>query len=61
MSIYLQVEPYCEECPDFIARKDTIAIQSVDGEYQHYDTRITCENRSRCGAIYERLRKEIEK
>ena len=68
MSIKLDVDPWCQNCPDFEANVE----RKKESYYCHYendrktvsqylaDTTITCVNRDRCYAIKHYFEKEKE-
>lgn len=53
--IKLVTESYCENCPDFEATVDKLELHSIPQDM--HDTLITCANRDRCAAMYERLKR----
>lgn len=55
--IKLQVEKYCQECPDFKAKVSIENISFVNmTPYVCGDTVVSCKYAQRCKNIYERIR-----
>mgnify|MGYP003315059023 CR=1 FL=1 len=57
MSIKLQVEPYCQNCPNFEAVVEKYDFNGCDTTYL-YDTTIACENAAQCQRMMEYLRNQ---
>lgn len=49
--IYLDVEPYCKDCPNF---EPDITKNSIRGAFT-CDTRIRCEHQRKCECMYAHL------
>lgn len=62
MAIRLEVEPYCQDCPEF-----EVDVQSPTSYYSNHelymrtgDTVIRCKNKAVCNRIKEHLEKNME-
>lgn len=53
MSIELEVEDYCQNCPDFEAQTTTLATLG-----RIYDTTITCKRKRRCAGLVRYLKEQ---
>lgn len=51
--INLQVEKYCEHCPEFEVKQETLNF--VYGDCTHY---LTCEHADKCRNLYQHFGKE---
>lgn len=67
--IELNVESYCQNCPEFepyVTKDDEVRTYAdpVDfgavKEIHFCDTRIYCKHRGRCASIYNRAREEMK-
>lgn len=52
--IILEVEPYCQKCPDFEPTVDRYCY----ADNAVYSQIVQCENRERCRNIYETMKGE---
>lgn len=64
--INLDIERYCENCPDFEPNvdKETLRVEDFGSYYPEpfrHETVITCKYRDRCHEIYERAKDECKK
>ena len=57
MSIKLQVEEYCQNCPNFEATVEKFDFNAGGTTYL-YDTVIKCSNAEQCGHMMEFLRNQ---
>lgn len=55
--IRLNVEEYCQECPEFMPWPVRSEYGYANEEYSHCDTTIVCEHRARCAIICQQIRK----
>lgn len=56
--ITLDIELYCNNCPDFEPDVDIPCLHSSYGDKQIYNTFIRCKNRNKCKTIYDYLKGE---
>lgn len=54
--IQLELEDYCQECPDFEAEIRKIKYESSFG-YEVCDTTVCCENAVRCAVIKKYIKR----
>ena len=59
MSIKLQVEEYCQNCPDFEARIEKTELNGFGGAILT-ETIITCKDARRCQRIAEHLKSQSD-
>lgn len=57
MSIKLQVEPYCSNCPNFAVEVEKTALNGFDDVLYH-ETTIKCRNAAQCQRMMEFLKKQ---
>lgn len=55
--IRLNVEDYCQECPEFKPWPVRSTHGYINEEYSPCDTTIVCEHRARCSIICQQIRK----
>lgn len=55
--IKLQVESYCQDCPDFKPSKSTITYHG-DDKVVKCDTIVECEHKDRCAAVAKFLQEK---
>ena len=60
MSLELNVEKYCNDCPDFEAKVDKINIETDDSFYKCFSV-ISCKNREKCHHIAEYIERYFKK
>ena len=62
MAIRLEVEPYCQDCPEFEADIQSPVRYYADFELYEKtgDTVIRCKNKAVCNRIKEHLEKNME-
>lgn len=57
--IYLEVQDYCQNCPDFEADVCKVTTESMNFEEHDFsDTKISCTKRKRCAGLVRYLTKE---
>ena len=54
--IRLNVEDYCQECPEFKPWPVRSTHGYINEEYSPCDTTIVCEHRARCAIICQQIR-----
>lgn len=61
--IRLEVEEYCENCPEFTpeVEKPTVLYANCEVYEVYGDTIIRCECRNRCRRIFDHIKKEKNK
>jgi hypothetical protein len=60
--ITLEVEDYCQNCPDFeayVAKSHAVAIGRGMNEEQTNETVITCEHRHRCENLMNQIMRRL--
>ena len=57
--IKLDIDDYCQSCPDFIADVEKFEYGSLN-EAKSVNTTIRCMNRDRCRNLVRRLKEESE-
>lgn len=58
--IKLEVEEYCDDCPEFDARVEKAVL--FDGYSKEYrNTNITCEHKDKCKRLKDMIEKEAKK
>lgn len=55
MSIHLEIEPYCDDCPHFEAETETSVLYSMDLYDDFVCTKITCVNADKCRMLMKHL------
>lgn len=58
--IKLEIEPYCHECPNFVASVKEVVARNF-GEPDTYYRKIVCENSRICAGIARYLKSVMEK
>lgn len=60
--ITLDVEEYCQECPEFEAEVESIKYPDYMGGHRigFCDTVIRCEHRDKCHQLYKHIKKNEE-
>ena len=51
--IKINVEKYCENCPDFKVEQDTSCAESIDGEIRFTTHILTCVHKNACAQIFK--------
>ena len=59
--IKLELEPYCQNCPNFEPRVEVHTIECGFGDLVRYDTFIKCENAHKCKNMMRYLQMEEKK
>ena len=59
--IKLDVQPYCDVCPDFTPDVDSPVRYYSDHEIRSSDTIVRCKYRRRCEAMVRYLQKQMGK
>ena len=59
--IKLELEPYCQNCPNFEPDTEILTIQDYDSDPIRYDTFIKCENANKCKNMMRYLQNEVKK
>lgn len=59
--ITLELEPYCENCPNFEPATEIFTINSGFGDLIRYDTFVKCENANKCKNMMRYLQMEGKK
>lgn len=59
MSINLQVELYCQNCPNFNAEVEQTSLNGFGGTILN-DTVIKCKNAAQCQSMFEFIRNQSD-
>ena len=55
--IKLEVEQYCQNCPEFEPVVDSTALFINEGDVVRRETTVTCKHRERCINIFKHIAK----
>lgn len=58
--ILLNLEEYCDYCPDFEPVANKVEITSMDDKAPRVQSSIRCEFSDRCAAIYNKAREDVK-
>ena len=58
--ILLNLEEYCDYCPDFEPVVNKVEITNMDDKTPRVQSSIRCEFSDRCAAIYNKAREDVK-
>lgn len=59
--IKLEVEEYCDNCPEFDAHVEKYALFPDFSKKKYFNTNITCEHKDKCERLKDMIEKETKK
>lgn len=57
--IYLCVEDYCQDCPEFKPKTSTVEVYDFTSD-EHLDTIVHCEHKERCEKFIRYLKGKLK-